>query len=213
MSISLRRAAAYVLRDQRRPSPRRASPSRSARYAARSAKAIFFASATQMQIVGGVVAERRDVEAFEDVQHLERDEALRARRHLEQVVAAIVVVEIGCDPVGACARRSRVRRAGRRARACRRDRARDRPGVERVAAASRNQLEASPRAAGWRRSRRGAARGRPGRNVRAAAGSCASRSADSLPVVRDDLLHREAVARVADRRLQRLRRARSCRSG
>ena len=45
------------------------------------------------------MAERRDVEAFHDVQHLERDEALRARRHLEHVVAAIVGRD-RIDPVG-----------------------------------------------------------------------------------------------------------------
>ena len=34
-----------------------------------------------MQVVGAVVAHRVDVVALEDVQHLERDEPLRVRRH------------------------------------------------------------------------------------------------------------------------------------
>ena len=44
----------------------------------------------RVQVLGGVVAERLDVEALEDVQHLERDEPLRVRRHLVHVVAAVV---------------------------------------------------------------------------------------------------------------------------
>ena len=52
-----------------------------------------------MQVVGGVVAERLDVKPFHDVQHLERDEALRARRHFVDVVTAVIGRD-GLDPVG-----------------------------------------------------------------------------------------------------------------
>jgi hypothetical protein len=45
------------------------------------------------------VTHRRQIEAFEDVQHLEGDKALRAGRHLDDLAAAIRRAQ-GLDPVG-----------------------------------------------------------------------------------------------------------------
>ena len=53
----------------------------------------------EVQLLGGIVAERADVVAFEDIHHLEDDESLRVRRQLEHVVAAIAGRD-RIDPLG-----------------------------------------------------------------------------------------------------------------
>ena len=53
----------------------------------------------QVQGVGGAVAHLREVEAFEDVEHLERGDALRVGRQLIDVVAAVIDGD-GFDPGG-----------------------------------------------------------------------------------------------------------------
>ncbi len=86
------------------------------------------------------MAERFDVEALEDIEHLERDHTLRVRWQLEHLVAAIGRRD-GRDPVGAIRRQV----GGRQQAATRlhvgRDRLCDRPAVERVAPAAPNRLE------------------------------------------------------------------------
>ena len=79
---------------------------------------------------------------------------------------------------------------------------RDRPLVERVAAAPcdllerRREVRVAEDVAGRRRMAAGQERGRRGRIAR-------EQRFDVLPLVRDDLADRVAVARVADRRLER----------
>ena len=88
---------------------------------------------------------RRDVEALEDVQHLEGDDALRAGRHLVHVDAAVAGAD-GLDPVGGVVGQilrgeeavARLHVGG--------DGLRDRAGVERVLAVARDEFQAAGQA-------------------------------------------------------------------
>ena len=64
---------------------------------ARSMKACFLAS-TRVQIFGRVVAEFAEFETFQNVEHFQRGQALRVRRHLVDGVAAIIHAD-RVDPV------------------------------------------------------------------------------------------------------------------
>ena len=83
------------------------------------------------------------------------------------------------------------------------DRLRDRPLVERVAAARVRSAPASRRGADCGTRRRPPANGRRGGTWRPRRGSRARIGFDVLPLVRDDLAHRVTVARVSDRGLER----------
>ena len=149
------------------------------------------------------MAERGDIEAFEDVQHLERDEALRARRQLEQFVAAVVRRQ-RLHPLGAMVGQiafveqtvARSHVGGNRAS--------DRPGVEGVTAAVGNQIE--------RRRQPGVGKDLAGSWCAAVREERARRRrvqrepfGRRVPVGSDDLLHREPVTCVRRRRRERLR--------
>ena len=99
----------------------------------------------QMQIGGGVVAERLQIVALENVEHLERHDALGVGRQLQDLVAAIRGRE-RLDPVGMI--RSKIR-GGDEAAALLKivgDRLADRPTVERIASAARDLLQTTRRA-------------------------------------------------------------------
>ena len=157
-----------------------------------------FGFSEEVQIVGAVVPQRGDVVALEDVQHLERHEPLRIRRQLVDVVAPISGAD-RLDPVGAM---------------CREVGHREKPvplldvgdesrtygsAIEHVRTAAGDLLQ-RPREIGVPEDLarfRGAALGKedPGR------GRILRHPPRAIdPLVRDDLRHRETVARVADRR-------------
>ena len=155
-----------------------------------------------MQMIRRTVAERGDVETFEDVQHLERDEALRARRKFEQIVAAVVCRQ-RLHPLGAMVGQiAFVDQAVARLHIGR-DRASDRSGVERVAAAIRNHVQRrrQPRVGEDLAGPRGLAVRKKRARRRRVEREPFSRLA---PVGRDDLLHREPVPCVRRRRRQSL---------
>ena len=137
-SISRRRSAAYSFDLSRASASGGTASSRQPRRAIGKRDPLGFDE--QVQVRRRVVSERLDVEALEDVEHLERDDALRVRRQLEDLVAAVGRRDRR-DPVGVM--RGEV---GRRQQAAALlhvggDRLRDRPAVERVAPATRNRVE------------------------------------------------------------------------
>ena len=155
----------------------------------------------RVQIVGGVVAERLDLEALEDVEHFERDEALGARRHFEHVCTAVVGAD-GFDPLRLVIGEVAFIEQPISCAHVGDDGAGDGAFVELIAAALGDELESPGQPwvgedlAVLRRltvGQEGCGRGRILRQPLRRIG----------PVVRHDLLHGEPVARVFDRGLQR----------
>ena len=157
----------------------------------------------EMEIGRAVVAERLDVVPLEDVQDFERRHPLRVRRHLQHLVPAVRRRD-RLDPVrmvgGEIVRRDETAAPLQVVR----DRATDRAAVKRVASAARDLFE--------RRGQRGiledvAGRGRfPARQKDFRRVRVARQHLRLVaPLPGDDLGDAIAVARVADRRLDRLR--------
>ena len=148
------------------------------------------------------MSERLQIEAFENVQHLQRGDALRVRRELEHVVAAIGRGD-RIEPVRRVSAEVRFGQQPVAAFHVLGDRPRDRTAVERVAATLRDRLQRcrQPRIredlAGRRRPAARKERSRRG-------GVARQRGLGTLPLHGNDLAHREAIPRISDRRLQRL---------
>ncbi len=155
----------------------------------------------QVQVLGGVVPHRLQIEALEDVQHLERDDALRVRRHLQDVVSTIGRRD-GLDPVGPVRREVGLGEERLAAAHVVGDGLGDRPLVERVAPALGDELEGrrEARVAEDVARRGGAAAGEERRGCRRIA---QQDWLGVLPLRRDDVGDGVAFARVRDRRLQR----------
>ena len=156
-----------------------------------------------VQIVGAVVAERLDVVALENVQHLERHEALGIGRHLVDVVAAVARVNrvhpirLVAGEIGLGEKPAALLKVGR-------DGASDRALVERIASSRGHLLQRSRQV----RVAEDVARPRhaPARQKHCSRGRiCRQLPGRGVPLVRDDLGHGVTITCVADGRRQRTR--------
>ena len=157
----------------------------------------------QVEVVGGVVAQRPEVVRLEDVEHLQGDEALGVRRQLAHLHVAVRGAE-RLHPVGTMTPEiGGVEHAAARGE-MRHERLRQRPAIERVNAAAGDGLQRSrePRVP---EDLPGSRRPAAGKERACRVGVAREHVLTVLPLAGDDLGHREPVLRVADRGRQRLR--------